>query len=267
MRKIITLTLILLILFLGMSSVYASSSFTVTMKGPENKVNKNEEFTVEVKLSNIQDERGIIALGGEIDYDNDSLTLVKLESASDTWAKPTYNKESKKFVMDREDLSKDDENIFKIRFKVNDNSAKNPKVSLKNLVGSNGNEDINTSDVTISVNVNTEAVVNPTTSPSTEPSSSPTTSPTTSPTIKPTQSPSSNNNSNNNNSNNNNNGGSSNNSSKNNDTKKITTSNSSESLPFTGNENIVIGILCIAIAALATISFIKIKEINKKARK
>jgi hypothetical protein len=142
MRKTITLILILLILFLGISSVYASSSFTVTMKGPENKINKNEEFTVEVKLSNIQDERGIIALGGEIDYDSDSLTLIKLESESDTWAKPTYNKESKKFVMDREALSKDNENIFKIRFKVNDNSTKNPKISLKNLVGSNGNEEI-----------------------------------------------------------------------------------------------------------------------------
>lgn len=263
MKKIITLTLVLLVLFLGMSSVYASSSFTVTMQASKNKLDKNEEFTVEVKLSNIQDERGIIALGGEIDYDKDSLTLVKIESASDSWAKPTYNEASKKFAMDRESLSKENENIFRIRFKVNEASVENPKISLKNLVGSNGNDDISTSDVTISITVNSSSEVkpttSPTTSPSTTPSESPSTSPTTSPTIKPSESPNSNNNNNKNNSSNSN--------SNTNSTKKITTSNSSEPLPFTGNENILIGLLFVVVAMLATVSYIKIKKINNKSKK
>lgn len=256
-NKIITITLIFLLAFSIIGKVYANSSFTVTMQASKNKLDKNEEFTVEVKISNIQDEKGIIAIGGEIEYDKNSLTLVRLESSSESWAKPTYYKESNKFVIDREALSKEEENIFKMIFTVNNESTSNPKISLKNVVASNGNDDIKTSDANISVNINNGNTTNPTQSPT----SSPTTTPTQNTTIiKPTQTP----NTTENNSNNQNNNAS--NKITNSTNNSQTTKNSSNQIPYTGSETIAISILFAIVLILAIISYIKIKQINNKSK-
>lgn len=251
--RIITITLIFLLVFSIIGKVYANSSFTITMQASKNKLNKNEEFTVEVKISNIQDEKGIIAIGGEIDYDKNSLTLLKLESSSEAWAKPTYYNESNKFVIDRESLSKAEENIFKMIFKVNEESSQNPKISLKNVAASNGDEDIKTSDTNIAVTINNGSSINPTQSPTNSPTTTPTQSPTATPTQKPTDNSSNN---------------------KINVSNKITNNindnkkdeKSSNQLPYTGKDTIAIGIIFSVVAMLAVVSYIKIKQINKKAQ-
>ena len=79
MKKFVTLSLTLVLIFMVITNVYAVSSFKVSMEASKDELTKNEEFTVEVKISDIQDEKGIIAMGGEIEYDKDSLTLVKVE--------------------------------------------------------------------------------------------------------------------------------------------------------------------------------------------
>ena len=95
MKKFVTLSLTLVLIFMVITNVYAVSSFKVSMEASKNELTKNEEFTVEVKISDIQDEKGIIAMGGEIEYDKDSLTLVKVEQGSENWAKPSYSENSK----------------------------------------------------------------------------------------------------------------------------------------------------------------------------
>ena len=113
MKKFVTLSLTLVLIFMVITNVYAVSSFKVSMEASKDELTKNEEFTVEVKISDIQDEKGIIAMGGEIEYDKDSLTLVKVEQGSENWAKPSYSENSKKFAMDRDARGKDDEILFK----------------------------------------------------------------------------------------------------------------------------------------------------------
>lgn len=250
MKKIIILSIMVLLIFSVMTNVYAASSFKVNMEASKSELTKKEEFTVEVKISDIQDERGIIALGGKIEYDENSLTFVKVEQGSESWAKPSYSQNSKKFAMDRDARGKEDEVLFKIVFTVNEESTKKPKITLKELVGSNGDEDIEVDDVSLTVNVKDGSNATPsiTTTPSNNPtpSTTPTTSTTPSSSSKPTQ----------------------------NTDKKITSSQVSKSengedakFPYTGFENnIVLLVILVPAVALAIFSYINIKKINKKAK-
>ena len=251
MKKIVILSLTLLLIFSVMTNVYAASSFKVSLESSKTELAKKEEFTVEVKISDIQDERGIIAIGGKIEYDEDSLTLVKVEQGSDSWAKPSYSENSKKFAMDRDTRGKDDEVLFKIVFTVNEESTKKPKITLKELVGSNGDEDIEVDDTTLTVNVKDGTSTKPTITakPSDNPTPSTTPSASTKPSssTKPTQGT---------------------------DNKQIASSQvpkaengENTKIPYTGFENsaVLLAVLVPAIA-LAVFSYIKIRQINKKAK-
>lgn len=250
MKKFVTLSLTLVLIFMVITNVYAVSSFKVSMEASKDELTKNEEFTVEVKISDIQDEKGIIAMGGEIEYDKDSLTLVKVEQGSENWAKPSYSENSKKFAMDRDARGKDDEILFKMIFTVNEESTKKPEISLKNIVGSNGSDDIEIGDVKFSVNVKDGSAVKP--SITTKPSDNPTPSTSPSSSIKPSSSTKP---------------------TQNND-KTITSSQvpkaengESTKIPYTGFENsTVLLIVLLPAIALATFSYIKIRQINKKAK-
>lgn len=251
MKKIVTLSLTLVLVFMVITNVYAVSSFKVSMETSKDEFTKKEEFTVEVKISDIQDEKGIIAMGGEIEYDEDSLTLVKIEQGSENWAKPSYSENSKKFAMDRDARGKDDEVLFKMVFTVNEESAKKPKITLKNLVGSNGSDDIEISDVNFTVNVK-DGSTNPSISPKPSGSSSPSASASGTPstTTKPSASTTPN------------------------TDKKITSSQVPQTesgentkIPYTGFENttVLLAVLVPAIA-LAIFSYMKIRQINKKSK-
>lgn len=62
MKKIIVLSLILLITISMVINVYANSTFEMSLQPSKKEVNKGEEFTVDVNLSNIQMDKGIIAI-------------------------------------------------------------------------------------------------------------------------------------------------------------------------------------------------------------
>ncbi len=62
MKKIIILSLILLITISIVINVYATSTFEMSLQSSKNEVSKGEEFTVDVKLSNIQIDKGLIAI-------------------------------------------------------------------------------------------------------------------------------------------------------------------------------------------------------------
>ena len=61
MKKIVSLTLILVVMMTLVSNVYAASSYKLSLEPSKTEVSKGEQFTVDVKISEIQDEKGIIA--------------------------------------------------------------------------------------------------------------------------------------------------------------------------------------------------------------
>lgn len=150
MKKIIILSVLLLITIATITNVYAASSFEMKLKPSKNEVDKNEEFVVEGIISKIELDKGIIALGGELEYDKDSLELVKFEGA-ENWSNPSYYDQSKKFATDRNDRTTSDETVFKITFKVKEESKDTINISLPTVSASNGKDEVKLTDIKTSV--------------------------------------------------------------------------------------------------------------------
>lgn len=139
MKRIVKLSLILLATMCIMGNVYATINCNVNIVTAKTEYSENEEFTVDVNLTNIQSEEGVIALGGTLEYDKESLTLEKMEGKNG-WSNPSYNEANGKFVMDRDSATTSDETIFTITFKVKENSKENLEIALKNITVSDGEE-------------------------------------------------------------------------------------------------------------------------------
>lgn len=141
MKKIVKLALALCMTILIMGNVYAAFSCNVSVQATKTEVSKEEEFTVDFNLSNIQSERGIISLGATLEYDKDSLELVKMEGKNG-WETPTegssYNSSNGKIAITRNGLGKEDETVFSATFKAKENSKQNLIITLKNITVADG---------------------------------------------------------------------------------------------------------------------------------
>ena len=144
MKKIIKLSLVLLTIctVCMMGRVYAVMSSNVNLTAPKSTVAKGEEFTIDANIANIQSDRGVITLSATLEYDKESLTLVKMEGLNG-WSTPraggSYNTATGKIVIDRDAPGKANEAFLRLTFKVNDNSKQNLTVTLKDIATSDGN--------------------------------------------------------------------------------------------------------------------------------
>lgn len=145
MKKIILMSLILVIAICIMGNVYAALSCNINLQSNKTKLNKNEEFVVDVKISNIQSDRGIIALEATLEYDKNSLELLKMEGKNG-WETPvdgaTYNSANGKIAIDRSGLGKNNETVFTITFKVKNTSKQNLVIALKDIIVADGTKPV-----------------------------------------------------------------------------------------------------------------------------
>lgn len=182
MKKIIKLSLIMLLIIVCCAgAVYAASSCKISLETAKSEFSKNEEFSVDVKLSNIQSERGFIALEAVLEYDKSSLTLVKMQGQNE-WSNPikdlSYNEATGKLVIDKNGLAKSDEVILKLTFKVNENSKDTTAITLKDIKASDATTPTQVATVTKNIKIVTQVIpTNPT--PDTKPSTKPSTKPNT----------------------------------------------------------------------------------------
>lgn len=136
MKKILTLGIAVLMLCMFMAGNIYAMSCKFNLQTTVSEVAKGEEFTVDFYVSDIQSDRGVIALTATLDYDKTGLTLVKMEGLNG-WETPAegngYNPQIGKIAITRSGLGKDDEVIFRMTFKVNENATSNPTVSLKDI--------------------------------------------------------------------------------------------------------------------------------------
>lgn len=262
MKKIVKLSLVLfimsLVIMLNTSRVSAALVFNASMQ-PE-KANKNREVVVNVNLSNIQSQRGIMSFGATLEYDKEHLTLVKMEGQNG-WETPiegaSYNPTNGKIVMTRSGFAKDDETILKITFQLKEGS-KEAQAHLKNISASDGADLGKIDELTTKITETPTTSPDPTTSPSPEPSTSPSPDPSTSPSPEPSASPSPD---------------PSTSPSPDSSTKPDTNgSNNNENtvsgrLPQTGENNMIFIISGIVLIVAITVFYIRFRMINKKMRK
>ncbi len=176
MKKIVRLVLLVLLVTICMaSSVYAAISCNITIEAEKKELSKNEEFAVYVKIADIQSERGIISLGATLEYDKDSLELVKMEGQNN-WETPqagfSYNESNGKIVITRNGFAKENENILKLTFKMKESAKENVTIILKDITVADGKEpaQINPTNTTVTLkkdNAGTEDTNKPTQTPDT----------------------------------------------------------------------------------------------------
>lgn len=160
MKKISKLSIImLLIMFCLTANVYAKPNCNINMITEKTEIVKGQELTIDVKLSNIESEKGIIAIEGILEYDKDCLTLSKMKGQND-WSSAidgiSYNSLTGKFVIDKDGLAKNDEVILKIIFTVNSTDKKSTTVKLKDIIVADGTVPAKISEVTKTMTIKEE---------------------------------------------------------------------------------------------------------------
>lgn len=256
MKKIISLSLILLMLVCITTNVYAATSCNASLQTSKSEYNKGDEFTVDVNVTDLQSDRGIISFGATLEYDINCLTFVKMEGKNG-WSTPSYNKDSGILVSDGSSLMKDDGVVFTITFKVNEGANKSSAtISLKDItVGDGGNsgatkvnavsKNINIKNVTSDGNTTTPDTDNNTTNPGTNPGSN-------------NSSTSSGSNSSSNSNKNSTSSGSS--------TNKVNTSASKTGkLPKAGKTGVMLVVFIVTLTGVAIFFYVKMRIVNKKS--
>lgn len=145
MKSIVKLSIVLIlvacILILTGSNAYAALTCNVDMNIAKTEYQKNDTFTLDVNISNISTEKGVIAFGATLEYDKDSLTLEKMEGQNG-WETPmaggSYNEENGIMAITRGAVGKNDETILRLTFKVKEDAKTTAKVTLKDVSVSDG---------------------------------------------------------------------------------------------------------------------------------
>lgn len=273
MKKVVKLSLVLLMAICIMGNVYAATSCNVSVQTAKSEYSKNEQFTVDVNIANIQSDRGIISLGATLEYDKNSLTLVKMEGKNG-WETPSsgtsYNEANGKIAITRNGLGKNNETVFTITFKVKEQSKQNLAITLKDITVADGTKPAKIATTYKNITIK-EGTVNPNPKPGTDGSDkNQTTTPEANTTPETNTSTGTNANTTTGTSTNK----GTNSSTSSTATNKSTSTKSSNknavksgSLPKAGSLGTIAMIPVVIIAVVAVIFFIKMKKINKDLNK
>ena len=157
MKKIISLIVILIIIISLVSNVYAVSSCKVSLQIEKGEISNNSEVIVNVNLSKIQDENGIFGISAVLKYDEKSLEYIEMEG-QEGWETPTYYEDSGIVILLRDkEYATTDQTVCKIKFKIIDANQESMRISLEDIVASNGDIDITLGET--SENVKDEGIV------------------------------------------------------------------------------------------------------------
>lgn len=130
-------------------------STTIT-KLDDNTIYSGNEFSVNVNIHNLKNiEKGLIALGGQLEYDSDILERIDITSQSNWDIAGGFNEENFKFITDNKDYISEDSTIFTIKFKVKESIEDTTKtiIKIKNIVASNAVMDITSEDAELEVEI------------------------------------------------------------------------------------------------------------------
>jgi cohesin domain len=164
--KKLGLIMILSIIMVSLTGIVSASSFDVGVNPIEVTAKQGESIEVKVDLKDIDmKEKGINTLEGYINFDEDVIENVEVETKND-W-QIEYNKDSNsdlygKFLMVKDiDGIKENEEVLTLKIKVKDKVKKeSTKVILKDLTSNDGENLVNIGDKEININFEGVKAVN-----------------------------------------------------------------------------------------------------------
>lgn len=156
MKKIVNIILLILLILVCMigkvNGEEAKSSAKVSVSASKKEVNIDEQFSLNIRISDIKSELGILAFGGTLEYDKKQFEVVKMEGLND-WESPkegfTFNSSNGTIVSTKNGFAKENENILKITFKVKDTSINKGKISINSITLSDATEPIKANNTSV----------------------------------------------------------------------------------------------------------------------
>lgn len=156
-KMLLKVTVIALLLVIMYSTIVNALSFTVAMTPSSSNVNPSTEFTVVIKVANLDvGANGINTLSGTLNYDEDVFEEINDSSidGENGWS-CSYNVENKKVLLTKVPFVKREENVFRVTFKTKENiePGTTGKIEFVGVVAGNSENEITGSDISTTITV------------------------------------------------------------------------------------------------------------------
>ena len=133
------------------------AEFTTSIVKTEDKaIYPGDEFSVNVNIHDLKNiDRGLIALGGQLEYDINILERIDISGQDDWDIKGGFNEQNFKFITDNNNYVSNDSTIFTIKFKAKETIEESTDtiIKIKNIAASNGISDITSKDTEINISI------------------------------------------------------------------------------------------------------------------
>ncbi len=155
-KRILKVTTIMIMFTLVYVSIVNALSFTATMTPSSTTVAESTEFTVKIKVSNLDvGTNGINSLSGYLKYDKDIFETITDSSIDglNGWS-PVYTADSEKVTITKPTFVKSEEEVFQVTLKTKSGvSGKSGKVEFTNIVASNTDAEIQAQNISTEITV------------------------------------------------------------------------------------------------------------------
>ncbi len=158
-KKILKLTTIAMLLVITYATIVSALSLTVSMETNTTTVAEATEFTVTVKVSNLDvGENGINSLTGTLKYNKnifEEITESSIEGLNG-W-NSSYEKDSGKIASTKQSFVKSEEAVFNITLKTKSNvTGKEGLVEFTDIKAQNSDSQIDAPNISVKISVGTE---------------------------------------------------------------------------------------------------------------
>lgn len=156
-KMLLKVTIIALLLVIMYSTIVNALSFTVAMTPSSSNVNPSTEFTVVIKVANLDvGANGINTLSGTLNYDEDVFETINDSSidGENGWS-CSYNAENKKLLLSKVPFVKREENVFRVTFKTKEDvePGTTGKIEFVGVVAGNSENEITGSDISTTITI------------------------------------------------------------------------------------------------------------------
>ena len=163
-KRILHIIIIFCLVTVLLIDVVNAFSLSVFMTPSTTNVQTSSEVVVKVKISNLNvGNDGINTFSANLNYDTDVFESLTSDSITglNNWT-ASYAPDTGRVTLFKTTFANSDEELFQITLKTKGDVSKNSgTVSLKNIIVSNGNDEISATEVSTSISIGTGIVIVP----------------------------------------------------------------------------------------------------------
>lgn len=164
-KKVFSIILMITLIVFSMTMAVSALSFTASMTPSNTTVDEATEFTITVKVSNLDvGTNGINSLSGYLKYDTEVFETISESSIEglNSWT-ANFDATTGKIALTKNTFVTSTQEVFQITFKTkSDVTGKSGTISYSNIVASNSESDISATDISTSISVGTASDTNTT---------------------------------------------------------------------------------------------------------